>query len=100
MKMANINDKKSVMEIYTLKDHKEYLREIRGLKNNDAGISDPYYPMICMPKIADEDGDFYFCHGSFSGRTGDYDSDIYMPVDGNYESMIDYILNVARTGNY
>lgn len=96
MALANINNIESVKEIYTLNDHKEYLKDIEKQEGRDNDISYPYYPMICVSNFADDDGHFHFCHGSFQGRVSDYDSDVYINVSGSYESMIKEIINVAK----
>ena len=95
--LNNVNNKASVKFNYSNEIHKEYLADDN---NNDSfgGIIKIPVPMICIIKTADEDGDFDFRHGYFTGSEGDFDSDIYIAIsrDCSYDALIDEIISAAN----
>lgn len=90
--MANINDINSIITEYPKIEHKKYIRE----KNIESEVLEIPIPMICLVNRVDEYGDFSFHHGFFTGKNGDNDSDIYLPIYGDYDSMVRWILSEAN----
>ena len=78
MKHANIKNRKSIEEAYPMADHVSYA---------DRGA--------CVRVTqADEDGDFGLDHGFYP----DGSDDLLLPVQNDYEDMINWIISSAKEG--
>ena len=98
MGMANINERKTVEQEYTVAAHNQYLKEIDENPNQ--------LDLRCTISIrdrADKSGAFHLTHGwqRTDGENAYTEGELETYVDwdcGGYNSVIDSIIRIARTG--